>query len=56
MRERAQVAEKELERAQFYIAGVQDDNAALQKYVIGLQGGLMEQAVEMAKLRTACDI
>ena len=63
MRERAQVAEKVVEQQQAYIAGVQDDNAMLQKYGIALQQeiqawqmGAAMQAQALAKARENCEL
>jgi hypothetical protein len=53
----------ELEKAQMFIAGAQDDNAMLQReiirreeFIMQQQGGLMLKALENAKLRNKCDI
>lgn len=63
MRERAQTAERELLEARMWLAGKDDDNAALQTYCLKLeeeikrwQFGSMVQAKREAELRRSCDI
>ena len=63
MRERAQTAEALVVEQQKFVAGVQDDNAMLQKYGIALQQesqawqmGAAMQAEELAKARANCEI
>lgn len=63
MRERAEVAEADAAKTRDYLAGAHEDNAMLQRAIIeyemalrSLQGGMVLQAMEAAKLREGCDI
>ena len=63
MRERAQRAEARVAEAERYIAGVQDDNAMLQRslieqanYIYMLERGAVWQANEMARIVDTCSI
>lgn len=63
MRHRAEAAEAETQKALTFLAGQQEDNAMLQRGMIeqemalrSLQGGMIIQAAETAKMREACDL
>lgn len=63
MRERAQRAEARVAEAERYIAGVQDDNAMLQRnlieqanYIYMLERGAVWQANEMARIVDTCEL
>ena len=63
LRERAQRAEARVVEAERYIAGVQDDNAMLQKalieqanYIRQLERGAIWQANEMARIVDTCEL
>lgn len=63
MRHRAEAAEADRDLRLQYLDGSHQDNADLQRQVIeremairALQGGMVEQAAETAKMRQACDL
>lgn len=56
MRHRAEHAEAELEKAHRHIAGVQDDNAQLQRDLINLEMGMMIQAKQFSDIAQGCDL